>query len=298
MKQAVILAAGRGTRLNGSMNGRPKCLAKIGNHTLIKYQLMLLRKAGIERVCVVVGYGAEQVRSVLGNTCEYIVNQRYAETNSLYSLWLARDWVSGPFILMNCDVLVHPEILEQITELDGNALAYDSSSGGEDEHMKVSFKGSRLRQIGKELSQKETHGENVGILKFDESGAERLFREADALVHSGGEHLWAPSVLNRIVDKVVFHGVDVAGLPWTEIDFPDDLHYAHRQIWPNILDDIVVDIWIAMALKPAGVVLQNAPSFYHELMWLVRSVWFLVFDAHKAVRLFSNIHLERDISYE
>lgn len=298
MKQAVILAAGRGTRLNGSMNGRPKCLAKIGNHTLIEYQLMLLRKAGIERVCVVVGYGAEQVRSVLGNTCEYVVNQRYAETNSLYSLWLARDWVSGPFVLMNCDVLVPPELLEQITELDGNALAYDSSSGRDDEHMKVSFEGNRLRKIGKELSQKETHGENVGVLKFSESGTEQLFREADALVHSGGEHLWAPSVLSRIVDKVVFHGVDIAGLPWVEIDFPDDLYYARRHIWPDILDDIVVDIWITTSLKPAGVALQNTRLFYHELMWLVRSIWLHIFDAHKAVRLFSNIYLERNNCYE
>ena len=164
--------------------------------------------------------------------------------------------------------------------------------------MKVSFKGNRLHRIGKELSQRETHGENVGILKFDKSGAEQLFREADALVASGGEHLWAPSVLNRIVDKVVFHGVDIAGLPWTEIDFPDDLYYARGHIWPNILDDIVADIWITISLKPARVALQNARSFYHELMWLVRLIWLSLFDARKAVRLFSDLHLEGNNSYD
>ena len=237
MKQAVILAAGRGLRLGSRSNGGPKCLLEVGGRTLIELQLGVLREAGIEHVCVVVGYCEDRVRSVVGNTCSHITNPRNAETNSLYSLWLAREWVSGPFVLTNGDVLAHPEVYRRVMSVEGTALAYDSSLGDDAEHMKVAFLDGRFRSISKDLPAAQTQGENVGILKFERDTAELLFEEASALVASGELKSWGPAAVDRIADRAAVRGVDVADLPWTEIDFPEDMTFARERIWPAILEE-------------------------------------------------------------
>ena len=99
--QAVILAAGCGIRMGAVLNGRPKCLADIGGETLIERQLRILEDLEIDRICVVLGYRQEEFLPHIGDRYEFIVNKIYDQTNSLYSLWLARNWVLGPFILLN-----------------------------------------------------------------------------------------------------------------------------------------------------------------------------------------------------
>ena len=129
MKQAVILAAGAGTRIRAVANGTPKCLLPVGGVPLIEHQLRVLRQVGIDRVCVLVGYAADRVEALVGGACECIRNERFADTNSLYSLLLARRWVSGPFVLLNSDVFAHPDIYHRVLAVGGSALAYDSSTG-------------------------------------------------------------------------------------------------------------------------------------------------------------------------
>jgi L-glutamine-phosphate cytidylyltransferase len=234
MKQAVILAAGAGLRLRSVSYGKPKCLLSIGGQPLIEHQVRILQQFGIKQICVIIGHEANYVRAAVSPACGCITNVRYAETNSLYSLWLARQWVSGPFILLNGDVLAHPEIYRRLLTCHDSALAYDSCSGQEAEHMKVSLEGTAVRALGKDLPAAKTHGENVGILKFNAEAAAALFTEADALIAHGRETTWAPAAVDRLARKTTIRGIDVADLPWTEIDFPDDLAHAQRDIWPVI----------------------------------------------------------------
>ena len=154
--QAIILSAGKGSRLNGSNKGSPKALIKLGRIHLIDYQLSVLRYFGVTDVCVVVGYRADMIRSAIGDRCHYIYNDRYSDTNSLYSLWLARDWVSDDFILINSDVLAHPQIFWHLFSHQGNALVYDSRSGAEEENMKVTVVKDKLLHISKSLPAEES----------------------------------------------------------------------------------------------------------------------------------------------
>ena len=234
MKQAVILAAGRGSRLNGASNALPKCLLEVGGAMLIEHQLRTLEVAGIEQVCAVVGYRAAEVRSIVGNRCEVITNNRYWETNSLHSLWSVREWVTGPFVLLNSDVLAHPDVYHRVLAVDGSSLAYDSSSGQEPEHMKVSLDGHLVRAISKTLPPEQVHGENVGILQFDTQGADLLLGEADRLVRQGDLKAWAPAAVHHAAQTTSIRAVDVSDLPWTEIDFPEDLSGARHRVWPLI----------------------------------------------------------------
>lgn len=241
MKQAVILAAGSGRRLNGSSGCKPKCLLEVGGITLIEHQIRTLEVAGIDHICAVVGFRAEDVRAIVGDRCEIIVNDRYAETNSLHSLWTAREWVTGPFCLMNSDVLAHPDVYHRVLAVDGSALAYDSSSGQEDEHMKVCLDGQHVCALSKTLSPELVHGENVGILQFDAQGARHVFAAADRIIGEGDLKAWAPAAVHHAAQAIPIRAVDVADLPWTEIDFPEDLSCARHRVWPLI----EVGRWVA-----------------------------------------------------
>lgn len=234
MREAVILAAGQGSRLNGAADGLPKCLLPVGDRPLIEHNVRAMQAVGIERIHVVVGYGADQVMQTLNGVCEYIFNDKYDSTNSLYSLWLAREKVQGAFLLMNGDVLAHPEIFSRLASEHQSALAYDSSSGFDDEHMKVSVHNGYLTAIDKMMPSRDSCGENVGVLRFTSRAGEALFNEADRLVRAGHLTTWAPRAVGAIADRVAIRCIDVADLPWIEIDYCEDLDRARSQVWPSI----------------------------------------------------------------
>ncbi|MBI4715901.1 MAG: phosphocholine cytidylyltransferase family protein [Nitrospirae bacterium] len=234
--QAIILAAGRGSRLNSNDDAevRPKCLVDFNDRTLLEYQLSALYQAGIDRVCVVTGYGAEKVMDVAGSRAEFIYNNRWSETNSLYSVCLCRDWVDGPVMVMNCDVLAHGEVFHSVAASAGSAFAYDSSSGGDAEHMKVELEEGYLKSMSKRIPRHRTMGENVGILRFETEAGKRLFDEGEALIRSGGANMWMAAAVERVARHVPIRGIDIAGLPWVEIDFPEDLRTAREKVWPRV----------------------------------------------------------------
>src|SRR5688500_6983564 len=115
----VILAAGRGARLNGGNSSLPKCLVTLGGETLLSRNMRLLRAAGVDDIVVVVGCAADAVRQSCrggpaSHSVTFVDNARFAETNSLFSLWLARDLLTAGFLVMNCDVLLHPQLLTDL----------------------------------------------------------------------------------------------------------------------------------------------------------------------------------------
>lgn len=231
--QAIILAAGCGSRLTKVLKGKPKCLAQVEEDIrLIDYQLSILNTLGITEICLVLGYRAHEVYRAVSDRCHCIINRRYGETNSLYSLWLARNWVQEDCLIMNGDILAHPRIYKRLLKASGNALTYDSWSGTDAEHMKVSLQDHRLQKISKSLCVKETQGESLGLLKFTQSGMAALFAEAETALAEGGENQWAPAAIARLAQHQMIKGIDIAGLPWVEIDFPEDLQQARQTIWP------------------------------------------------------------------
>jgi choline kinase len=232
--QAVILAAGRGSRLGRAIDEQAKCMADIDGRRLIEYQLDLLNAAGIHKVAVVTGYKAEQVREAVAARADLFHNAAWAATEGMYSLSLCRDWVKGPLLVINCDVLLDPDGLERLLQSEGNALVFDSSSGADAEQMAVEFEGDCLTCMSKNLPLNRTHGENIGLLYFDRRAALLLFREAEALLKMGATQARLTSAVQRIARYIPFRGIDLAGMAWIEIDFPDDLLAARQRIWPAI----------------------------------------------------------------
>lgn len=232
--QGVILAAGIGSRLTASSGGTPKCLVEIGGRPLIMHQLEMLADHGVGPSIVVVGYRADEVKAVVGERAQIVVNERYAETNSLYSLWLARDLITGPFVLMNSDLFFDPKILDKLLRETGSALAYDSTSSRGREQTKVALRKSLVVDLGKDLPPSVARGESLGLLKFDAEGARAIVEAAEHLIGDGHEDAWVIEGTRAVVSQHPVIGVNIAGLPWAEIDFPYDLDVARREVWPAI----------------------------------------------------------------
>jgi choline kinase len=239
--RGIVLAAGRGARLNGTAGNLPKCLVRVGGMTLVERQINALRGAGIDDVAVVVGCEAERVRRSCGRGVAFVENTRFAQTNSLYSLWLARPLLLDGFVVMNCDVLLHPQLLDDLLTArheDALLVAYqeDGVALG-DEEMKVATRRGRVVDISKTMAPAAADGENVGVVKFGAEGARLLSSILDARVAAGGLRDWAPRAFAEFATVRPLHAIGTRGYPWTEIDFPEDYQRALADILPAIEAD-------------------------------------------------------------
>ena len=240
--RGVILAAGKGSRLNGTATSTPKCLVRVGRRSLIERQIDTLRAAGIDDIVVVVGCQQLRVRRTCGKGITYIENTRYAETNSLYSLWMARPLLYEGFVVLNCDVLFHPALLEDLlTSRHENALLLGYREANQplfgDEEMKVKVRHGRVVEMSKEMDPTEADGENLGIVKFGAGGAAALVDIMDRIVGDGRLREWAPRAFSQFAQQDSLHAIGTRGLPWIEIDFPEDYERAVGEILPIIEAD-------------------------------------------------------------
>ncbi|MFQ5663672.1 MAG: NTP transferase domain-containing protein [Terriglobia bacterium] len=235
MRTAIILAAGRGRRLGALTQERPKCLLRVGPLSLLEHQLEALRAYGVARVVVVVGFCGDAVANRLDGRATCLPNPRHAATNSLYSLWLAREHARQGFLLLNADVLFDPEILRRVLDSPyPDALAVERRARFDPEEMKVELGGDRVLAMGKTLEPPRAHAENVGVLKFSPAGARVLFRTMERLLAAGGEKQFCPYAFDALGADHPLHAVPIDGLPWIEIDFAEDLRRAREEIWPAI----------------------------------------------------------------
>ena len=237
--RGIILAAGKGSRLNGTAGDKPKCLLRVGGMTLLERQIETLRATGVDDIAVVVGCQAEAVRRSCRSGLQFIENTRFAQTNSLYSLWLARPLLLGGFVVMNCDVLLHPQLLDDLVmsrHEDALLLSYSDDALG-DEEMKVRVRRGRVVEMSKTMSADDADGENVGVVRFGADGARRLVDILDARVAAGGLRDWAPRAFDAFARERPLHAIGTRGYPWTEIDFPEDYHRAVNDVLPQIERD-------------------------------------------------------------
>jgi choline kinase len=240
--RGIILAAGKGSRLNGTAGESPKCLVKVGGITLVERQIALLQHAGIDDIAVVVGCQADRVRRTCGYDITYVENARYAQTNSMYSLWMARALLYEGFVVLNCDVVFHPVLLKDLLSArheDALLLGYrgeDEPAFGEEE-MKVKVRAGRVIDMSKQMHPADADGENLGVVKFGAHGAGTLVEIMDRLIAAGGLRDWAPRAFREFAQVRPLHAIGTRGFPWIEIDFPEDYRRAIRDILPAIEGD-------------------------------------------------------------
>ena len=122
--RALILAAGRGSRMGEVGDVRPKCLVELNGRPLIERQIAALRGGGADGIGVVRGYRADMI-DFPGIT--YFDNARWAETNMVMSLATAVLWLAaGPVIVSYADIFYRRELIRDLAATPGDlVIAYD-----------------------------------------------------------------------------------------------------------------------------------------------------------------------------
>jgi len=238
---AIVLAAGVGKRLLAASGGRPKCLIEIGGRSLLARLLAGLATAGVRDAVVVTGFGAAAVEAAVaalatGIRIRCLLNPRYTE-GAILSLFAARDVLrAGAVLVMDADVLCAQTMLDRLVRSPhSNCFLLDGSVASTGEEQMLLVRGGRVRDIVRGGAPGwELQGESVGFLKLSAAAAallETLLARRVAAGHTGIEHEEVyPDLLARV--EVGFERVD--GLPWTEIDFPEDVAHAEREILPRL----------------------------------------------------------------
>jgi choline kinase len=237
--KAVVLSAGQGKRLLPLTEENPKCLLPVrGDEPILGWQLAALARAGIDRVVVVIGFGAERVEAWLtanpvpGLAVETLINPFYRSSDNLISCWLARGAMSDDFLLLNGDTIFEDAVLARVLEVSAPiALAIDHKQTYDDDDMKVSLDSrGRLLAIDKWLARPMVGGESIGLLSFRGSGP-KLFTAAleEAVRRPEAMRQWYLSVVHQIAQATAVETASVRGLWWREIDSAADLYDARRE---------------------------------------------------------------------
>ncbi len=234
--KALILSAGRGRRLWPYTADAPKCLLPVGGGDILGHQLENLVKAGVTQVVLVGGHGLHRMRRRIstvpeGITVRLLFNPFFAISDNLVSLWAARSEMDQGFILLNGDNLLHPEILSPLLAADGDCclLAQRKGSFGADD-MKVQVAGDRVTRIGKSLPRDQTDAESVGIIRFSAQGATRMRRALEeVLTQRAAMRRFFVDAIQHLIDQgLTVNWADTKGLPWIDVDTPEDLEFAQK----------------------------------------------------------------------
>ncbi|MCA9537640.1 MAG: NTP transferase domain-containing protein [Myxococcales bacterium] len=238
--QAVILAAGMGTRIRGESQPLPKPLVSVGGLTLLKRTLLTARKAGITRFVVVLGFDSKRVRAAIdgdpdlaGLTLTFVENPDYRLSNGV-SVLKARPHVRGEFFLMMADHVVDPAIYRRLQEepaRGGLVLAVDrklDSIFDMDDATKVrTGTAERIVAIGKTLP--EYDAIDTGIFRCDPA----LF-DALARVHAERGDTSLSDGVQALARDGLARVADIGAAWWQDVDTPETRKHAEKLLFASL----------------------------------------------------------------
>jgi len=238
--KAVILAAGVGKRLAAITKEHPKCLIELGGQSLLTRYLDALLEAGIKTAALVVGHKQELIRQAVGESyrglaLQYVVNDQY-HRGSLYSLWLARVAFDDDLLIMDADVLCpHSFVMRLVNSAHPNAILIDETVRQQSEERMAIVRGGRVVGLTKRLPDEppDLIGEGVGFLKVTRADARSMLASMEPFVTRGELDMEYEDTWEAFFRAVTVGYEKVGGQPWIEIDFPEDIMRAEREILPK-----------------------------------------------------------------
>lgn len=256
--RALILAAGRGSRMRHLGDERPKCLVELAGAPLLERQVAALRRGGIGKIGVVRGYRAEML-NFPGLT--YFTNERWADTNMVASLATAAEWLrSGPVIVSYADIFYRAGLVRGLAATPGAlAISYDrlwrnlwarrfADPLSDAETFRVDAAGRLLEIGGKPARVEDIQGQYMGLLKFTPpawSAVEKLLASLDAAAR---DRLDMTGLLRRLLVADAVHiGTFGTDGQWGELDNPQD-----AELYESMLAKGELVLESAAPLRQAG----------------------------------------------
>jgi len=239
---AIILAAGVARRLAPLTDHTQKSLLEVGGRAILAWMLEALAAAGVRQAVIVVGHCADQVAALAavappGLTVRTIYNPDYQKGSSL-SLYCARDVISrGPTLIMDADVVFPREFLRRLVGSPAaNAFLIDRGFADTGEEVKFYIQGDRVIALGKKVVPNawDRVGEGIGFFKCGGKAGPELVRLLEQVIDVSDGLCEYEDALHLLVSRQPVQAVDVTGLPWTEVDYVEDLRRAQAEVFPEI----------------------------------------------------------------
>jgi choline kinase len=240
IEKAIILSAGKGSRLLPLTAEIPKCLIELSGKTLLEWQLDVLSASGIEDIVVVTGFREELVRGIVGTRKQVrtLFNPFYHVADNLGSVWMARAELDRDLLLLNGDTLVSSALLAKVLAAAGGPITVtvDEKEDYDSDDMKVLRDGDRLVRIGKALEPGHYNAESIGLIAFRGEGPRLFAEKVDEMMRwPDGTRRWYLRAIDALAPTVEVGTVSIRGEEWQEVDFPEDLAPAQAltQRWAN-----------------------------------------------------------------
>lgn len=236
--KAIIMAAGIGSRLKNINSNKPKCLIESEGISLISRSVAMLEDKNITDICVITGYRSDLIRQELQDRVRFLHNPYYEVTNSIASLWLAKNMLTDDVLLMNADLYYETSVLETALAQTGNAVMLSDCTRIIDADFRFGVEGSRILKAGNQLTNQETHCEYVGIVRIDKRFIQIFRNRLEEMIKKGDFKNWWEGVLYALMDEGfdILHK-DVEGAFWTEVDHLGDYErlrqWNHREAAPE-----------------------------------------------------------------
>ncbi|WP_340153096.1 phosphocholine cytidylyltransferase family protein [uncultured Marivirga sp.] len=237
--RVIILAAGRGSRMGQATSDKPKCLTVLNNRTLLSWQLDAIRTAGLSEINIVKGYKPEMIT---GDFNEFN-NNRWSETNMVYSLFCAPDF-DGDTIISYSDIVYHSDHIEKLKEASGDLVITADKDWLDlwslrfekplDDAETFKTKNGELIEIGKKTeSFDDIEAQFMGLIKLSKKGWHLLKDIFHELPQDKSDSLDMTSMLNLVlktnqsVETVFIQG------KWCEADSMEDLMAYETELKKN-----------------------------------------------------------------
>ncbi|MBY6241504.1 phosphocholine cytidylyltransferase family protein [Methylosinus sp. Sm6] len=237
--QAVILAAGLGTRLRPLTDARPKPLVEVNGVPILHNALRNLAMSGVASVALVVGYRQEEIRSACGNRfagmdISYVESREYERTGSAYSLWLARDWLSkGDVLLLEGDVFFEPMLLTRLLTYERDVAALDAFDPEMTGSAALLSPRGLIREIRTNRSGADPDAadfyKTVNVFRFTaQTLRDRLAPRLNEAMARGAAKAYLEEILAMLIaeESLELQAAICSDLRWFEIDNEKDLRIA------------------------------------------------------------------------
>lgn len=232
---ALLLAAGTGSRLFPLTQKSPKCLTLVNEISILERLIRGLNQHGFKRLIVVTGHLEDCIRNFLetraGNIkIEYVFSPLYKTTNNIYSLWMAREIINEPFVLIESDLVFDPSLLTDMLYPDRIAIArMEPWLNGSTVTINPSNTVDAFHSDAKNNSEQKRY-KTVNIYSLSVSSWYRVIEKLDQYISAGRVNDYYEAVFRQMVTEksLSFQAVFFDHKPWYEIDTIKDLASAEK----------------------------------------------------------------------
>lgn len=225
--KVLILNSGIGTRMGVLTSEHPKCMTEISSReTILSRQLRMIYDFGIEEVVITTGY----CRDVLIKYCEsldipirftFVDNPIYDQTNYIYSIYCAREYLNDDIIMMHGDLVFENEVLERLIKSNDSCMAVSSTMQLSAKDFKAKVINGNVMEVGVDIFDKAVAAQ--ALYKLKKKDWKVWLDKIITFCEEGKTKIYAENALNDLNGAANISALDLQDLLCLEIDDKEDL---------------------------------------------------------------------------